>query len=149
MRNIFFLLILSSLNIYTQKNNLYVMIDNEFNSLYKFEIDENNSLSSIKILKDEYKKTDFIVKKSSKKSDNDVIVVKKQPVRKIYYEFQSYEKPKVINNISTLKIYNIQDVSKNIKKIREIWTNYKYSIVFIKKENCNYKLWKMKPIYLE
>ncbi len=149
MKKIFFLLILFSLNIYAQKNSFYVMIDNEFNSLFKFEKDKNNSFTSIKVLKDKYKKTGFIVENNSKKSDNDVIVVKAQPIIPRYYEFESYEKPKVINNISTFKVYNIEDISKNIKAFRKIWDNYRYSVVFIEKDKYNYNLWKMTPIYLE
>jgi len=149
MNKIFFILIIFSLNTFAQKNIFYVMIDSKSNSLFKFNKDKNNSFSSIKILKDKYKKTGFINRNNSKKSDNDIIVVKKQPIRKKYYEFQSYKKPKTVNSINTLKIYNIKDISKNKEVIKKIWGNYKYSIVFIEKENCSYKLWEMKPIYLE
>ncbi|MFL0223049.1 hypothetical protein, partial [Tenacibaculum maritimum] len=145
MKNIFFILIIFSLNAYAQKNILYVVIESKNNSLFKFE--KNNSFSSIKILKNEYRRTGFINQKKSKKYDNDIIIVKTQPVRKRYYEFQSYKKPKTVSSISDLKTYSIKDISKNIEIFKESWGNHKYSIVFIEKVNCNYKLWEMKPIY--
>ncbi|MFL0063646.1 hypothetical protein, partial [Tenacibaculum maritimum] len=90
-----------------------------------------------------------LFQKKSKKYDNDIIIVKTQPVRKRYYEFQSYKKPKTVSSISDLKTYSIKDISKNIEIFKESWGNHKYSIVFIEKVNCNYKLWEMKRIYLE
>jgi hypothetical protein len=77
------------------------------------------------------------------------VIVKTQPINSNFYEFKSYKKPQKVNNIDSLKLHSIKDVSKNIKVFKEIWGNYKYSLVFIENKNCNYILWRMKPVYLE
>lgn len=129
------------------------MIDSEYKSLYRFKSDVNQDnnfyFSSIKILKYEYKKNGFVNKNNSKKSDDEIVIVKKQPIETNYYEFESYERPEILTNIDMLKINSIKDISKNTGVAREIWGNYKYSVIFIENKNCNYILWKMKPLYLE
>ncbi len=135
-----------------QNKNLYVIVDYQYQQLFKFDKKTNKKnevyFSSIKIL--EYnKKNKGFSKDKINPNVNDILVVSKQPTETNYYEFQSYKKPKKIKNIDNLKVFTIEDVSKNIELIQQIWTDPNYSIVFIEKVNCDYKLWEMKPIYLE
>lgn len=142
-----------SIKAYTQKKELYVFIDYKYQSLFKFnsEVNKNKDyyFSSIKILKDKNKDSGFIKKNISKEKEKDIIVVSKLPVETNYYEFQSYEKPEEALNIDTLKVYSIKDISKQTNDVKEIWGDYRYSVIFIEKINCKYRLWKMKPLYLE
>jgi hypothetical protein len=131
-----------------QSKNIYVIIDNKYQKLFKFKKENNSYFSSIRILKYDKKNEGFNKKENSHK-DDDIIVISKQPIETNYYEFQSYKKPKDTKNINNLTTYNIEEISRNIKPIQKIWRNSDYSIVFIEKKECNYILWQMKPIYLE
>ena len=148
-----FILIMYNFNTIAQENTLYVMIDSKYKSLYKFKKEINQDkdyyFSSIKILKDSSKNDGFINKDISQKNDDDIVIVKTQPINSNFYEFESYKKPQKVNNIDSLKLHSIRDLSKNIEVFKEIWGNYKYSLVFIENKNCNYILWRMKPVYLE
>lgn len=153
MKKLIYLLILalSSFSTVAQENVLYVIIDSKYQSIYRFktEINQSSYYSSIKILKEKYIQDGFNDKSSSKRSNDDIVIVKAQPMNKNYYEFQSYRKPKIVSNIDIYKKYNIKDVSGNIGAFKRIWGNYKYSIIFIEKKKCKYLLWRMKPVYLE
>jgi superfamily I DNA/RNA helicase len=148
-----FILIIYNFNTIAQENTLYVMIDSKYKSFYKFKKEINQDkdyyFSSIKILKDSSKNEGFINKDISQKNDDDIVIVKTQPISSNFYEFESYKKPQKVNNIDSLKLHSIRDLSKNIEVFKEIWGNYKYSLVFIENKNCNYILWRMKPVYLE
>lgn len=149
-----FILLIYNFNIIAQEDNLiYVMIECKHESLYNFKKevskDKNHYFSSIKILKDKYKNRGFNNKQISNKKGDDIVFFEKEPREKNFFEFQSYMKPKKMLKIDSLKLYSIKDVSRNIKEIKKIWGNYKYSIVFIENKNSNYLLWKMKPIYSE
>ena len=148
-----FILIIYNFNTIAQENALYVMIDSRYKSLYKFKKEVNQDkdyyFSSIKVLKDKSKNDGFTNKGVSQKNDDDIVIVKTQPVNTNFYEFESYKKPQKVGSIDSLKIYSIKDVSENIKEFKEIWGDYKYSVVFIENKNCDYILWQMNPIYLE
>lgn len=135
-----------------QNKNLYVIIDYKQKQLFEFNKEINKKsetyFSVIKIVKYNKKNKGFS-KKETTNNVNDILVATKQPTETNYYEFQSYKKSKKIKNINHLKVYTIEDISKNIKSIQEIWTDPSYSILFIEKTNCDYELWEMKPIYLE
>jgi len=135
-------------NLNSQIKNIYVIIDDKYEDFFKFKKEKSSNFSSIKILK-YIKRHEGFNKKEYSKKDDDIIIVSKQPIEVNYYEFQSYKKPKISKSINDLKTYNIEEVSRNIKPIQKIWTNSDYSIVFIEKQGCNYKLWKMKSIHLE
>ncbi len=135
-------------NLNAQIKSIYVIIDDKYENLFKFKKEKKSYFSSIKILKYDKRHKGFNKKGNSQK-DDDSIIVSKQPIEANYYEFQSYKKPKIAKIINHLKTYSIEEVSRNIKSIQKIWTNSDYSIVFIEKQDCNYKLWKMKSIHLE
>jgi hypothetical protein len=148
-KNILILLFLSiNYNVNAQSKNIYVIIDNKYEEFFKFKKENDPYFSSIKVLKYDKRDKGFNKKENSQKK-NDIIVVLKQPIENNYYEFQSYDKPKEEKNINLLKIYSIEEISRNIEPIHKIWTDSDYSIVFIEKIGCNYNLWKMKPIQLE
>lgn len=117
-----------------QSKNIYVIIDNKYQKLFKFKKENNSYFSSIRILKYDKKNEGFNKKENSHK-DDDIIVISKQPIETNYYEFQSYKKPKDTKNINNLTTYNIEEISRNIKPIQKIWRNSDYSIVFIEKKS--------------
>ena len=86
-----FILIIYNFNTIAQENTLYVMIDSKYKSLYKFkkEINQNKDyyFSSIKILKDSSKNDGFINKDISQKNDNDIVIVKTQPINSNFYYY--------------------------------------------------------------
>ncbi|WP_435260679.1 hypothetical protein [Tenacibaculum sp. nBUS_03] len=148
-----FIIVICNFNTIAQENVLYVMIDSKYQSLYKFKKEINQDkdyyFSSIKVLKDRSKNDGFINKNVSQKNDDDIVIIKNQPINRIFYEFESYKKPQKINKIDSLKLYSLKDVSKNIEAFKKIWGDYKSSVVFIENKKCNYILWQMKPVYLE
>jgi len=101
MKIFFPLLILFNIWMYSQDNVLYVMIDKKYDSIFKF--NKENNYSSIKILKNKYIKIGFANKSKSNVLNQDIVVVKNQPVEKRYYEFGAYEMPKIVNNVKKLK----------------------------------------------
>lgn len=153
-QNIYLLFVLFTItiNMYAQENtSLYAQIDAKYKSLYKFKLKKDSSdnyFSCIKILKEKYKEKG-VYNKSVSKKDEDIIIVSKQPAEKNYYEFVSYEKPIIVSNVDTLKVFSIEDVSKNVNDIKKIWNNYNYTITFIEKMKCNFILCKMRPVYVE
>ena len=92
-----FILIIYNFNTIAQENALYVMIDSRYKSLYKFKKEVNQDkdyyFSSIKVLKDKSKNDGFTNKDVSQKNDDDIVIVKTQPVNTNFYEFESYKKP--------------------------------------------------------
>jgi len=147
---IFFLIILSSIIINCQIVNneyIYVMIDYaQSENLFLFQKGTNNEYASIKILYYNERKKGFKRKKETN-FKKDIIIVKAEPNDMNYYEFISNNYPKKVKNINRLKVYSIEDVSKNKKNV---WHEYPYTIFFIEKLNDGfYNLWKMNPIIHE
>ncbi len=144
------LLLLMSIQMNSQNTNtdtVFVLIDKIQNkNLYIFEKGKNNKSAKIKIL--HYDKRNEGFKRIKQiKANKEIIQVKSEPNDNIYYEFVSNNSPKSVENINGLKVYSIEDVSKNNKKV---WSEYPYIIFFIEQLECStYNIWKMNPLFHE
>ena len=141
MKRLILLLLLLCIEAINGQNNneqSFIIIEpNRYNDLYLF--DKDNDKAKIKVIYYDIRKEGF--NNNKRNSKNDIIKVKPKP-NSNFYEFNSKFPPKIINSISGLKIYSIEDVSKNNK---EIFQNNQSSFYFLEQVSCEkYSLWEMR-----
>lgn len=144
------ILLITVLNIWcingqkSNNNQMFIVIEKgKHDNLYLF--DNDDIKANIKVLYYDSRKEGFISKKKSKLKE-DIIVVKSEPSTN-YYEFNSQQPPEMMKSISGLKVYSIEDVSKNNM---ELFQNNQQYFFFIEIMGCEkYRLWKMKLEIIE
>lgn len=144
-KEILFLLVLLSFRAYSQnssKDTIYIIIDNNKNkNLFIFEKENNNQNASIRV----FDNNNQIIKKSKQKKKNNIVKIYPKIPNYNYIDYYSILSPKHITSIKNLKIFTIEDLSKNQDKI----TNSQV-IIFIEKLSDNsYNLWSMNVSYQE
>ena len=146
MKKTFCLILFISIKCFSQnKEIIYVKINDSVNKeLYMFQKTKNNKSGKIKILYFENKSIGF--KKATKAKNNDEIIFIETTPNNHYYEFISIGTPQKVNNLKTIKYFNIIDISKH-----QVWNKkYPHTIIFIEKTNTDgYNLWSMNPVITE